>query len=459
MDSPEPGLLERVRRFVEQDIWAWEPQPSSWTAWAVRPLQLTVLLGEGFLRDQLLLRASALTYVSLLALIPLLAIAFSIVGAIGVSDDLASVVVGQIAAVSPEAEARILEAVANVKLGQLGTIGAVALLLTTIIAIGNVEQALNQVWGVREQRDYVRRFTDYLAVLVTAPLLLALAISGAAAFRSQTLVQRMLEYDTLATLYQVGLRWVPTAVMAFAFAFLYRFLPNTHVRVPSALLGGGVAAVMFTGAQAVYVGFNVGAARYSALVGGLAWLPLLFAWIYVSWAIVLIGAELAFAHQNLDHYRREVLGAPPGAAAREALGLEIGLELARAFREGTGPRSADALAAKLDVPVRMVRDLCSALVSAGIASPFGTDKEGGYQLGRAAERVTVLDVLVALRGGPSERAVEVDPAVARVVAELEEGTAKAGGDLTLAQLADATLDADPPRDAATSPPFAAAGEG
>ncbi|HKJ25628.1 MAG TPA: YhjD/YihY/BrkB family envelope integrity protein [Myxococcota bacterium] len=448
MESPEPGILERVQRFVEQDIWAWEPKPSSWTGWAVRPLQLVVLLGEGFLRDQLLLRASALTYVSLLALIPLLAIAFSIVGAIGVSDDLASVVVGQIAAVSPEAEARILDIVANVKLGQLGTIGAVALLLTTILAIGNVEQALNQVWGVREQRDYVRRFTDYLAVLVTAPLLLALAISGAAAFRSQTLVQRMLEYDTLATLYHIGLRWVPTLVMAFAFSFLYRFLPNTHVRITSALLGGAVAAVLFTGAQAIYVGFNVGAARYSALVGGLAWLPLLFAWIYVSWAIVLVGAELAFAHQNLDHYRREVLGTPPGAAAREAMGLEISLELAHAFRNGTGPRSADALAAKLDMPVRTVRDLCSELVSAGIASPFGSDKEGGYQLGRASERVTVLDVLGALRGGPNLREVEVDPAVARVVAELEEGAAKAGGDLTLAQLVDAAREDDAPADGA-----------
>jgi len=117
-----PGIIDRARKFVEEDIWAWEPQPKSWTAWAVRPLQLGILLGEGFLRDQLLLRASALTYVTLLALIPLLAIAFSIVGAIGVSDDLIGIVVGQIAAVSPKAEAKIIETVSNVKLGQLGTI-------------------------------------------------------------------------------------------------------------------------------------------------------------------------------------------------------------------------------------------------------------------------------------------------------------------------------------------------
>jgi len=429
-----PGIIDRARKFVEEDIWAWEPQPKSWTAWAVRPLQLGILLGEGFLRDQLLLRASALTYVTLLALIPLLAIAFSIVGAIGVSDDLIGIVVGQIAAVSPKAEAKIIETVSNVKLGQLGTIGAATLLVTTILAIGNVEQALNQVWGVREQRSYVRRFTDYLAVLVTAPLLLGVAISAGAALRSQTLVQRMLEVDAFATLYQIGLAWVPTLVMALVFTFIFRFLPNTQVRVTSALLGGVVAAVLFTGAQTAYVSFNIGFARYNALVGGLAWLPLLFVWIYVSWAILLVGAELAFAHQNLEHYRREVLGAPPGAAAREAVGLEIALELARVFQGRGGPIAADALADKLDVPVRTVRDLCSDLVAAGIASSTGVEREGGYQLGRSAQRVTVLDVLEALRGGEPEQGLKLDPAVARVVAALEEGTAKAGGELTLAQL-------------------------
>lgn len=439
MSADSPGILERARRFVEQDIWAWEPQPSSVSAWAVRPLQLVVLLGEGFLRDHLLLRASALTYVSLLAVIPLLALMFSIVGAIGVSDDLMRLVVERFAAGNPEAQAKIVSVVEGVKLAQLGTIGAVMLLLTTVLAIGNVEQALNEIWGVREQRDYVRRFTDYLAVLVTAPLLLALAISAGAAFRSQTLVQEMLAYDTLAQLYQIGLQYVPTLVIAVAFTFLYRFLPNTHVRITSAALGGIVAAVLFSMAQWAYVGFNVGAARYNALVGGAAYLPLLFVWIYVSWAIVLVGAELAFAHQNLDHYRREVLGAPPGAAAREAMGLEIALELARAFRDGRSAWSADDLAAELDVPVRTVRDLCSALVTAGIASPHGGDKEGGYQLGRSADRVTVLDVLGALRGEVrSEHGAKVDPAVARIIDRLEEGASKAGGDLTLSEALERT---------------------
>ncbi len=452
MSATSPGLLERARRFVERDLWAWEPQPSSWAAWAVRPLQLAVLLAEGFLRDQLLLRASALTYVTLLSLIPLLALAFSIVGAIGVSDDLVGIVVRYVAAGSPEAQTKLLEVVGNVKLGQLGTVGAITLLVTTILAIGNVEQALNEIWGVREQRDYVRRFTDYLAVLVTAPLLLAFAISAGAALRSQTVVQRLLEYDTMASLYQIGLGYVPVLVMAAAFTFLFRFLPNTHVKITSAALGGVLAAVLFSLAQAAYVGLNVGAARYNALIGGAVWLPLLFVWIYFSWAIILIGAELAFAHQNLEHYRREVLGAPPGAAAREAMGLEIALELARAFRDGRKVWTADELARELDVPVRTVRDLCSELITAGIAAPHGTDKEGGYQLGRAADGVTVLDVLGALRGElDGEDGARIHPSVARILGRIEEGAAKAGGEMTLAEALNRS-----PMEAATS--SAGAGE-
>ena len=434
MARSQPGVVDRLRRLVEQDIWAWEPQPSSWAAWAVRPLQIVVLLGEGFLRDHLLLRASALTYVSLLSLIPLLALAFSIVGAIGVSDDLVRIVVSQLAAGSPEASEKLVELISGVKLGRLGTIGAVALLVTTVLAIGNVEQALNDIWGVREQRSYARRFTDYLAVLVTAPLLLALAISSATAFRSQAFIQRMLEVDALAALYQIGLTWTPTLVIAVAFAFLYRFLPNTHVKTSSAVLGGLVAAVLFSLAQSAYLGFNVGAARYNALLGGVAWLPLLFVWIYLSWAIVLIGAELAFAHQNLDHYRREVLEAPPGAAAREAMGLEIVLELARVFRDGGPILTPDRLAAELDVPVRIVRDLCSELVASGIVSPCGVDRESAYQLGRAAEGISVRDVLTALRGDLEDRPSKLDPAVARILRQLEDGAAKAGGELSLAQV-------------------------
>ncbi len=437
METSQSGpaaLLDRARRFLEVDLWTWEPKPRTWAAWAVRPLQLAVLIGEGFIRDQLLLRASALTYVTLLAMIPLLALTFAIVGAIGVGEDLEGLFHDQLVVVSPQIAEKLLEVLAGVKLGQLGTIGAATLLVTTVLAIGNVEKALNDIWGVREQRDYVRRFTDYLAVLVTAPLMLAVAMSAATAFRSQTLVQQLLTNPMFETLWSIGITWVPTAVFALAFAFLYRFLPNTHVNLTSAALGGIVAAILFTFAQGAYWGFNVGAARYNALVGGMAYLPIFFVFVYLSWAIMLVGAELAFAHQNLDHYRREVLGTPPGPAAREAMGLEVALELARSFRDGGPVWNADGLAERLDVPVRTVRDVCSALVAAGIAAPYGNERDGGYQLGRAAETVRVGDVLTALRG---ERDVhlpdeQVGRAAEEVLGRLEQGAAEAAGNDTLA---------------------------
>jgi membrane protein len=157
------------------------------------------------------------------------------------------------------------------------------------------------------------------------------------------LVQRLLEFPLFATLYDTGLRQAPILLSIVAFAFLYWFLPNTGVRIVSALLGGIVAGVLFGIAQYSYLQFNVGVIRYNTIFGSIAFLPLLMVWIYVCWAIILLGAEVAYAHQTLPLYRREVRGTPAGAAARESIGLAIAVELARAFRDGRPPWSVDGL--------------------------------------------------------------------------------------------------------------------
>src|SRR5262249_15422286 len=154
-------------------------------------------------------------------------------------------------------------------------------------------------------------------------------------------------------------------MLSVAFAFLYWFLPNASVRVVSAAIGGGFAGIAVTLAQSVYVHWSVGVARADALFGGFALLPLLFAWIYVFWAIVLLGAEIAFAHQNFALYREEVQGDPVSPAEREAIALQIALDVARCFGAGAPAPHADALADELQVPVRSVRAVATLLVDAG----------------------------------------------------------------------------------------------
>ena len=234
----------------------------------------------------------------------------------------------------------------------------------------------------------------------------------------------LLKNDTLATFYDFGLRFAPTGFFWVAFSFLYWFFPNTTVRPLSALLGGAVAALLFTFAQILFVDYASSAARYDALFGGFAALPLFLIWVYLSWAVILLGAEVSFAHQNLAQYRRQVQGDPLNDAEREALALRIAVEVAAAFRDGRGPWTADALAEAVDVPVRAVREVIQPLEAAGLIQACAVqEREGAYQLGRAAESIRVSDVLEALRGRwPAETGAQ-GPAAETVRAVFREWAA------------------------------------
>jgi len=240
-----------------------------------------------------------------------------------------------------------------------------------------------------------------------------------------------------AVAYGHVLEWFPAVTLSLGFAFLYWILPNTRVSISSALLGGSVAGVLVFTVQRVYLNLNVGVVRYDALFGGFSAIPLLFAWIYLFWAMVLFGAEVAFAWQNLDLYRREVRGKPPSPAEQEAIGLKIALKVARNFRDQGGVLSANELAGRLLVPVRTVREVLRALESAGIVAPRDLEKEeGGYQLGRPAEDIAVLEVIGALRG--TRATVAGDPEVRAVVSatleEMDEGANKVAAGRSLADL-------------------------
>ena len=412
--------LEQFRARAEELLWSREPLQAP-LGWLRSGVQLFFVIGEGFVKDQLLLRAHSLTYLTLLSLIPLLALAVSLFEFLGSgSERVTRLLVEQFAAGAPAAVDKIIEYVDGLNFGALGTVGGTILIGTTILTLGNVERSLNAIWGVQHQRPWVRRIPDYFTVVLVSPLLLGVAISLGTTLESQWIVQKLLENPLGSTLFDAGLRQAPTILMIFGFAFLYWFMPNTSVPAVSALLGGLVAAVLFGIAQKLYLGLNVGAARYDAIFGGLAVLPLLMVWTYFSWAITLLGAEVAYAHQTLGLYRREVRGAPAGPAAREAIGLGIALLIARTFRAGETPWDEDGISDALDVPLRTVRDVVSHLEKAGLISPVDDPKrQGVYQLAKPLASIDLVDVLDALRG-PREAPLGARDIAARVEAVLGE---------------------------------------
>ncbi len=435
------GWIEAQRREVESFLaqGLWRPAGREGLAVGVgrQALQVAVIVVQGVARNHTMLRASALTYFTMLSLIPLLALAIGLVDAFGAGDSMVQMVAQQIGAVSPEAGERILELVRSVDFRSLGAVGGATLFLTTVLALSNVEKALNFIWGVERQRPLVRRFPDYLAVLVVAPLLLTVAISLAASLRSEAFVTRLLDVPGVETLLELGLGKAPMLLLWGAFTFLFWFLPNTTVRPLPALAGGALAAVLFTLLQGAYVGFQVGAARANALFGSFAALPILLVWIYLSWAIVLLGAELAFAIQNRASFRQAREGEEPAPAEREAIGLVIATRIARGFRSGEGGCTAEELADALDVPVRTVRSVLRAFEETGLVAPRGDPKLDGFQLGRAAEAISAGDVLAALRGSEdgARRRFAGDACLEALFRDLEEKLRPILHERTLADLA------------------------
>lgn len=399
-------------------------------------LQFSTAVVESVLRDMIPLRASALTYYTVLAVVPLLAFALSIAQAVGVNRSYVPRLVEQLTRVSPEAGQWIMNTVEQVNFARLGTIGAGVLFLTTLLGLASIERTFNQIWGVTRARSLDRRITDYLAVLVIAPVLLGVAVSLATTLQNQTLLGGLLARPWFAFLYGLGLSWAPMALLALAFAFLYWFVPNTRVRVGGALLGGAVAAALFALAQHLYVRFNVGVTNSNALYGGLAALPLFLAWVYVSWVIVLLGAEIAAAMEKVAELRRARGGEEPSPAAREAFGLAIAVQLARAFDAGALPISAEQLSEDLRLSIRSAREILADLERAGVASrAAGQGREDAFQLGKAADQIPVSELFRALRGARDGAVAGSGPALPRVLAELDRRSAEALADLSLEDLA------------------------
>ncbi len=409
------NLLERARTFLRDDLWSREPLPAP-LEWLRSAVQLGFLIAEGFAKDQLTLRAYHLTFLTVISIIPLLAIAVALVDLIGGGEDVVKQLLGQFAAVTPEAQEFLLDQVGKFNFGALGGLSGGVVIFTTILQIGGVEKGLNAIWGVQEQRPWVRRIPDYMAVIFVAPLLMGIAIPLRTTIESQWLVRRARELPGVESLLASGIEYAPLLLSLMAFAFLYWFLPNTKVRPRSALLGGTVAAFLFGIAQMAFVATIRGSSRYGAAFGALAGVALFLIWVYWSWNVVLFGAEVAYAHQTLNLYRREVRGEAPRPAARETIGLAIAVQCARAFEDGSEPWTADRLSDALDVPLRTVRELLGELEAAGIVTPCGGEHQGAHQLGRPAELVRVADVLSALQG--ARHATLGDPDVAREVNEV-----------------------------------------
>jgi membrane protein len=379
---------------------------------------------QGFSRNNDLLWASALTYTSSLALVPILALAFSALAGVGGEDRVRPLIERYLAVDSPEITEALMGFISNTNAKALGEIGGAVLLVTVILTLGTIEQAFNSIFKVPRGRTWLRKFSDYLSVIFTVPLLVVAAVPV------RVHLLRVLPHIP-------GAAWgISTLMIWSGYSFLYVFFPNTRVRLGAAAMGGLIAAILLQAGQWGYVHFQVGAARYQAIYGAMAAVPILLTWIYIAWIIVLYGAELTAALQGIEP-AFDIDQRAPNFARIAALLVVFRAGEWMLARPGAHPCTLRKLAGELGVAesavAPIVEDLLHGgiLVEAGGSSGYFDHHPQTILLARDTGAITLAAVLGCL--GHATSTARGDRRIAAILDRLAVAEGELLGSLTVTE--------------------------
>jgi membrane protein len=397
------GIKQAVN-FLERDVWKiplkdLPPRKS----FVIKQLRIFILAFRGFKEDDLHLRASALTYYSLLAIVPVVAMGFGIAKGFGLEafleKQLREVFVGREEVFDwiMEFAYSMLETTQG---GVVAGVGLVILLYTIIIVMVYVEESFNGIWQIKQSRPWSRKVSDYFAMMFVAPIFLIL--SSAATVYLTTKVSNLvgifniLEFLSPAILFLVNL--TPYVLIWIVFTLVYMVMPNTNVRPGSAFIGALIAGSAFIVIQWSYIYFQVGVSRYNAIYGSFAALPLLLLWLRISWLVVLLGAEISYANQNVEHYEFEHEAKNISSYNKKILSLYIYNLIARRFEQGESPLTPPQISGELEMPITIVREILNDLLEVNLVNETKSEhhKEYAYQPASDINKVYIRAIMERL---------------------------------------------------------------
>ena len=413
-----------MKNFLKQNLWTIKIANKPL---AVRNglhiLRVIILTGKMYLKNFCALRASALTFFTLLSIIPVLALGFAIAKGFGLDEKLETWLYS-IFKDYPMIAEKLVEFASNTlngaKGGVIAGVGSIVLLYTTIKLLMQIEEAFNGIWGVHAARSWIRKISDYLSLVLLCPILIAVNGSMSAFATAQIAgAQQILpflqgDFSVLLTkLISFSATWI-------LFVFIYIFIPNTRVRFVPAVCGGFIAALIYYLIQSVYIAAQFFAGKYNAIYGGFAALPLFLVWLQVSWTIVLFGSEIVFAIQNVRIYEGLPLDNSELGERRKMLyALRIMRYCVVHFRYGNAAPTEEEIASDLELPLLGARAVLGDLVQAKLLFCIrASDRTSAYQVALPPEKITpafILEVLVKRHG---ETVSESDQAAADLLDEL-----------------------------------------
>lgn len=370
--------IKEMLQFIQHDIWRMRSGALTGPrGFFLRSLRIILTSVREFSFDKCAERASALTYYTLLSIVPILAMAFGLAKGFGLDKLLREKLLENMHS-QQEVFTRLIEFSENLLQqthgGLIASIGVAFLFWTVVKVLGNIERSFNDIWGIKQARGLGQKFTDYLSLMLILPLCFLLASS-----MTVFVVTQVSNYS--GRMYFIGpvvlalLQLLPYAVFWGLLTYLYVFMPNGKIKLSSALLGGIVAGTAYQLTQWAYIHFQVGVAKAGAVYGSFAALPLFLIWLQLSWMIVLYGAELAFAHQNDQTFEFEEDCLNASARFKKLVALRMTQLCIQRFMSGEAPLSDETMARQLEIPVRLAREILHDLTKARVLTLAQSENE------------------------------------------------------------------------------------
>jgi len=372
-----------------------------WKAGLSRTLQVCVAVVRDFLEGQLTLRAMSLVYTTLLSLVPLLALTFSVLKGFGVQNQLEPALVNTMSALGDKGEEiarQIVSFVDNIKVGVLGSLGLGMLIYTVVSLLHKIEKSFNYIWHIDKARPLGQRFSEYLSVILVGPLLIFSALGITGSMMSSTVVGALSDLPLIGSIVHIIGQLIPYMLVVVAFTFVYIFMPNTRVKLIPALIGGLVAGVSWETAGWAFGTFVVNSGNYTAIYSGFAILIMFMIWLFVSWLILLLGTSIAFYCQYPGHLavRRGEKSLSP--VMTEKLSLLAMFYIGRHYYRHQTEWKVDDLARKLGAPLQVTEEILNTLQARKLilASSDGTPP---YVPSQDMDTMPVKKILDAVRSG------------------------------------------------------------
>jgi membrane protein len=393
------NFISKGIKYLTEDIWRIQKfelsKPHVIILNVIRVIYLAI---KGFIYDKCSQKASALTFYSLMSIVPLVALLYGIALGFGfdgtLKRELIQNMTGQeevLSYVLQIAEGYIKSAKSGVIIG----VGLVLLLWSVMQVLGNIEQSFNDIWEVKRSRNFARKFTDYIALMIVALLVL---VSSSSMIVSVS--DKFNDYEVLNSVWKIISSIGPYLLICMVFTLLIIIIPNTRVNFVSALVGGVVAGVLFQVLQYYYIHFMVGVSRYNAIYGSFAALPLFLFWMQSSWLIVMFGAELSFAVQNVNSFEFEADTKNVSIEYKRVVALLISNHVIKRFERGEDPITALDLSMTLLLPIRLVNEILFELTKSKVLIEVNIDDKDhiAYQPAMDISNLKVSTVLQMLEG-------------------------------------------------------------